>query len=262
MTKNFLIYSCTAICFATIASFESICQTLTYPIVGTGVTTCFGNVALIACPVSTTDSFYGQFPGTFASYHDNADGTISDLVTGLMWVKSRGSKTTWDSAMLKAHYCTVGGYSDWRVPTIKELFSLINYNGKSSNSPDSCIAYIDTNYFQMAYGYGGTIVGSRTIDAQDWSSTQYNGLTMGFDTTIFGVNFIDGRIKGYPKYTHPSNTPDTLYVRYVRNNTNYGINKFKNNGDSTVSDSATGMMWAKETTVRNFGFDSKRTPDK
>ena len=243
-------------CIFTLVSSVVLSQTLTYPIVGTGVSQCYGNLTSIACPANTTDPFYGQFPGATPSYHDNGDGTISDLNTGLMWVKARGSKISWDSAMLMAHYCTAGGHNDWRMPAIKELYSLINYNGKSSRSPDSCIAYLDTNFFQMAYGAGDTMVGSRTIDAQDWSATKYTALTMNGDTTIFGVNFIDGRIKGYPKYKPPTLSPDTLYVRYVRGNTNYGVNKFTDLGDSTIVDSATGLMWAKNDAGSGMNWQS------
>ena len=102
--------------------------------------------------------------------------------------------------------------------------------------------FIDTNYFDQPLG--NTSIGEREIDAQTWSSTQYNGLTMAGDTTVFGVNFIDGRIKGYPKY-QPFNKSiaNTMYFRMVRGNTAYGINDFVDNEDGTVTDNATGLMW-------------------
>lgn len=220
-------------------------QSLTYPIVGTGVTLCYGNSSPITCPTNTTDAFYGQFPGTVPSYQDNGNGTISDLNTGLMWVQSRGTKISWDSAFIMAAQCTTGGYNDWRVPSIKELYSLIHFNGKSGASAPQCIAYLDTNYFEMAYG--NLANGERIIDAQDWSTAVYTSLTMAGDTTVFGVNFVDGRIKGYPKYQPPTNTtPQRMYVRYVRGNTNYGINDFTDNGNNTITDNATGLMWSKD----------------
>lgn len=232
-----------ALCLITITPFIALSQ-LTYPIAGTGVTQCYGNTIPITCPANTTDAFYGQFHGTAPSYHNNADGTISDLNTGLMWVQSRGAKITWDSAFIMARQCNVGGYNDWRVPTIKELYSLMNFNGKSATTAAACIAYLDTSYFEMAYG--NTAIGERVIDAQDWSATQYQGLTMAGDTTIFGVNFIDGRIKGYPKYQPPSHSVgQKMQIRYVRGNTAYGINNFTDNSNGTVTDNATGLMWAK-----------------
>jgi hypothetical protein len=37
----------------------------------------------------------------------------------------------------------------------------------------------------------------------------------------------------------------TFFVIYVRGNTDYGKNVFKDNGDNTITDSATGLMWMK-----------------
>jgi hypothetical protein len=161
-----------------------------------------------------------------------------------MWIQARGNKVNWDSAFILAAQCSVGGYNDWRVPTIKELYSLINFTGKSGLTRPACIAYLDTTYF--GWTTGNLALSERIIDAQDYSATQYTSLTMVADTTIFGVNFVDGRIKGYPKYVPPANTVgQKMYVRFVRGNTSYGINNFVDNGDSTISDNATNLMWTK-----------------
>ena len=70
---------------------------------------------------------------------------------------------------------------------------------------------------------------------------------MNGNPTVFGVNFADGRIKGYPKQRRGAGgaTAHRLYVRYVRGNPDYGKNDFHDNGDGTVSDRATGLMWSK-----------------
>jgi hypothetical protein len=63
---------------------------------------------------------------------------------------------------------------------------------------------------------------------------------------MFGVNFVDGRIKGYP-YNYPANAPKTFYVLAVADtDTVYGENDFVDNGDDTVSDRATGLMWTQD----------------
>jgi hypothetical protein len=238
------------ILLVTVINMNGNCQTKPYTIAGTGVSACYNNTTTITCPSNTTDAFYGQFHGTTPSYQNNGDGTITDLNTGLMWVQARGSKISWDSAFIMASKCTVGGHNDWRVPTIKELYSLMNFTGRSGTTHATCTAYIDTTYFGWNTGTGdGVSVGQRIIDAQDWTASEYNGLTMVGDTTIFGLNTVDGRIKGYPKYERPGNTNNRMYVRYVRGNTNYGKNNYTDNGDSTVTDNATGLMWTK--------FDSK-----
>jgi hypothetical protein len=217
---------------------------LPYPIVDTDVHDFYGTTAKIAAPSSGTP-FYGQdaaYAGNQPSYANNGDGTITDNVTGLMWQQDMGAKISWSAAFSKADTMKLGGHTDWRVPTIKELYSLILFTGQSTGI-GAIYKYIDTTCFNQPIG--NTAIGEREIDAQTWSSTQYTGLTMAGDTTVFGVNFIDGRIKGYPKYKPGTNNavPATMYFRMVRGNTAYGKNRFVDNKDGTISDSATGLMW-------------------
>jgi hypothetical protein len=104
------------------------------------------------------------------------------------------------------------------------------------------VPYIDTKYFDFAYGDGDA--GERFIDAQYWSSTQYVSTTMQGNATAFGVNFADGRIKGYG--TAARSFRDNRYVRYVRGGNNYGVNKFVDNGNGTTTDNATGLTWLQQ----------------
>ncbi len=213
-----------------------------YPIVSTNQTIFYSNTSIISTP-SVGDAFYGQngtYVGNQPSYTDNGDGTITDNVTGLMWEQDMGDKITYDEAFDKAESSILAGHDDWRVPTIKEIYSLILFTGQVSGE-EAISMFIDTEYFIQPLG--NTAIGEREIDAQTWSSTQYVGLTMAEDLTVFGVNFIDGRIKGYPKYYPMSSEANTMYFRMVRGNTEYGINDYTDNGDGTVSDNATGLMW-------------------
>ncbi len=215
-----------------------------YAIVDTNVSDFYNDITIISAPVKGQD-FYGQdasYLGNSPSYTDNNDGTITDNVTGLMWEKDMGSKISFEAASAKALNSDLGGYTDWRVPTIKELYSLILFTG-SVKAEVAIDFFIDTNYFNQPLG--DTSIGEREIDAQTWTSTEYVGKTMGNDETVFGVNFVDGRIKGYPKYQPDAGKANTMYFRMVRGNTAYGINNFVDNGDGTISDLATGLMWQK-----------------
>ncbi len=220
----------------------------TYTIVDTGQTNCYDNQVGISCP-QTGQSFSGQdaqYAGNQPHYTDNGDGTITDNVTGLMWQKDPGPKKTYTEAVAGANPLTLGGYNDWRLPTIKELYSLILFSGLDVSpcmGGGACnnVPFIDTAYFN--FEYGNTAAGERIIDAQYWSGTEYVSATMGGAATVFGVNFADGRIKGYPRDTGPGGTPFTEFVRYVRGNPNYGINNFSNNGNGTIVDQAAGLTW-------------------
>ncbi|THB65758.1 MAG: DUF1566 domain-containing protein [Desulfovibrio sp.] len=189
------------------------------------------------------DHFYGQdahYQGPAMQYVDNGDGTVTDLVTGLMWVQDPGGKVTFEQGMAGAAQCSVGGYSDWRVPTIKEMYSLIDFSGYTGRTISSSAPFLDSSVFVFAYG--DESAGERIIDAQFMTSTVYVSTTMWGQKTMFGVNFADGRIKGYGVYSRGRETP-TFYLRYVRGGQGYGVNEFVDNGDGTVTDQASGLMW-------------------
>ncbi len=223
-----------------------------YVIVDTDQSKCYSDDGQqISCP-QDGDTFYGQdaqYIGNTHSYSVNGDGTITDNNTGLMWQQTPGDKMTYEEAVANASTFNLAGYTDWRLPTIKELYSLILFSGidpsgLENDDTSGLLPFIDTNYFD--FKYGDTSAGERIIDSQYASSTKYVSTTMNGDETLFGVNFADGRIKGYG-LTDPSGQGDkTFFVMYVRGSTNYGINSFVDNGDGTITDSATELMWMQD----------------
>ncbi len=222
--------------------FISQADSNSYRLVDTGVTDYYDNNSIISEP-AVDEAFYGQdaqYQINTPQYIDNGDGTITDAITGLIWQKEMAEKISFEKAFEKAEELELAGYDDWRVPTIKELYSLILFTGKVEGQR-VIDPFIDTQYFEQPLG--DTSKGEREIDAQTWSSTTYVGRTMKNDETVFGVNFVDGRIKGYPKYNPRTKEKNTMYFRFVRGNKNYGENHFRDNGDGTITDLATGLMW-------------------
>ncbi|WP_207655781.1 Lcl C-terminal domain-containing protein [Vallitalea okinawensis] len=226
-----------------------------YPIVDTGQTTYYSNTLTISEPDKGED-YYGQdatYQSNQSSYTDNGDGTVTDNVTGLMWQQDPGEKITWEEAVNNLEDFQLAGYDDWRLPTIKELYSLVQFTGVTGKSSDTSIPYIDTDYFE--FEYGDAAGEERFIDSQMATSTIYDSPTMSDNTTVFGFNFADGRIKGYP-------ITKEFYVYYVRGNTGYGQNQFVNNGDGTITDLATGLMWMTyDSGYYNAGDNSDGTMD-
>ena len=218
---------------------------LPYPVVDTGQRQHFSDRALLRTAPAEGERFYGQdadFERNPPSYRDNKDGTVTDLNTGLTWVQARGEMKTFAEAQEGARECRVGGHADWRMPSIKELYSLIDFTGQLQRTASASKPFIDTRFFQFVYGDESQ--GERAIDCQDWSSNQYTATTMNGQASVFGVNFADGRIKSYPRERGPRGV-HRLYVRYVRGNPEYGHNDFENNGDGTITDRATGLMWSR-----------------
>ena len=235
---------------------------VTSPVVDTGQITCYGEATSVPCP-AVGQAFFGQdaqIQGRQPSFSVSNDGlTVHDNVTGLDWQRSAdtsgdgvinaGDKLTWSQAQARPaalNAAAFGGYTDWRLPTIKELYSLIDFRGTDpstmSGSTTGLTPFLPTPYF--GFGYGDTSAGERIIDAQYWSRTPYVATTMGGSATVFGVNFADGRIKGYPRDVGPRGSA-TEFLLCVRGNPAYGISQLVDNGDGTVTDVATGLMWAK-----------------
>lgn len=231
--------------------------TNSYPIVDTAQDGFYNNRTEISEP-GTNDAFYGQdgcYAGNQPSYTISADSlTVYDHVTGLTWTRSHdwngdgylNADDQMTQANAEAYAATLntssfGGYSDWRLPCTKEIYSLMNFNGTDPDPLGTDISgltpFIDNTVFEI--GYGDTDAGDRIIDAQFATTTLYVDTVMSGQEAMFGLNLVDGRIKGYP-----TQTGKTYYAYYCRGNPAYGINDFEDNGDGTVTDIATGLMWA------------------
>ncbi len=107
-------------------------------------------------------------------FQNSGGGTITDNVTGLMWQKcllgrsgnlceqDKAGWYSWPEALDAAMNNRAAGYSNWRLPNIKELASLIEY---------SCIdPAIDENLFPRP---GEIPVTGGKASYLVWSSTPY-----------------------------------------------------------------------------------------
>lgn len=194
------------------------------PIVDTGQQLSYDAKEPIAAPQAGSRYFGqdGQHQGVQPSYQDNGDGTVTDLVTGLMWSQATdATKVSLDEAEAIAAEMTLGDHDDWRVPNIKELYSLMDFRGVTGimgrgsmdTVPATSVPYINTDFFE--FRYGDVANGERFIDAQ-WLSTTYSvSPVMHGDRGLFGVNFADGRIKCYG-LKNPRGKEKRFYARYVR----------------------------------------------
>lgn len=85
-------------------------------------------IALIL-PLVVFLSFSETQPGE--RFIDNGDGTVTDTLTNLMWAAADNmGDITWHAAKIYCKNPPIAGYkySDWRMPTIKELKTLYNKN--------------------------------------------------------------------------------------------------------------------------------------
>lgn len=168
---------------------------------------------------------------------------VRDDVTGLIWevkaddggIHDKDKTYTWQDAqqsfITQLNDENFGGHSDWRLPTIKELYGLVqNFNV----DPDHPTAKINTDYFP-----------NTIMSPAYWSATTYTGNT----DTAWRVYFDDGRIGYEGKSTN-------FNIRAVRGGKS--LNTFEDNNDDTVTDKATGLMWQK---LEVYAMNWKETLD-
>jgi hypothetical protein len=143
------------------------------PIFGWGVYFAYG------CAICYLKSFYyparavrAGFSKGFGdiqaySFKDNGNGTVSDLNTGLMWMKDETPELNWEEAMRFCANLELAGRKDWRLPTIREIGGLMD------------LSYKDGCWFHKQF-----FPGTKTAPLGFyWSSTTYG------DTFGWGVNF-------------------------------------------------------------------------
>ena len=217
------------------------------PVPDTGQTTCYdaaGNI-LDPCP-SVGQAFYGQDacytinPPSFTKLDAGGNALpagatdwvmIKDNITGLVWEVKRDDGSihdkdniyNWfdanDIFLAQLNTNNFGGYSDWRLPTLKELNYILNYG---TSDP-----VIDTTYFPNivpdGYGY--------------WSSTTYKNNT----ANAWSLETVCGTDYNHCKFSY------SLYVCAVHGEEM--TSSFTDNHDGTVTDNITGLMWAQDTAV-------------
>lgn len=178
----------------------------------TGQTTCWdASGHVIGCHGTGQDG--NVRAGATLSYQDNGDGTITDLNTRLVWEKKSADGSIHDQSTVytwpDAFSTFIGGlnagggfagYTDWRLPNVKELESIINYQ----NFEPTVSAAFNAN---CAPGCTVTTC-SCTQSLSYWSSTTYQGSPSFAWLVSFGDGGVSGNIKGMSLIS--------LYVRAVR----------------------------------------------
>ena len=79
---------------------------------------------------------------------DNGDGTVTDVVTKLTWQQATGSSTY--TTTTAAAYCAalnLGQFATgWRLPAVKELISIVDYESPTSPTIDT-VAFPGTQVY-------------------------------------------------------------------------------------------------------------------
>lgn len=114
---------------------------------------------------------------------DGGDGVVIDNSAGLGWQKNDdGKRRTWSASKAYCRALSLGGHSDWRLPTLQELLSLWKRAGSSNE--------VKREFFPTMKSSDEVYDG---VFAPYWSSTAGGGgiPNVSSDTAAF-VSFKDG----------------------------------------------------------------------
>ena len=177
--------------------------------------------------------------GAYSATGTAANGTkwscVRDNVTGMIWeVKTADNKDsvyTWGnrtSLVTAANAENSGsglcGITNWRVPSVNELFSIVNYNGASPS--------IDSDYFP------------NTVGSSFWSEQE----VVGNISNAWRVDFGNGQ-------NNRSAKSASYIVRLVSAAT--AAVSYTNNNNGTITDNTTGLMW--KTCEQGQAWDNNNT---
>jgi hypothetical protein len=190
-----------------------------------GPDACFGAGGRVHCP-SAGEAGFGQDghyllrPPALTVVGD----TVEDGVTSLTWQRTSTGRFNWFEASGTHHVeynpfvrdvcgtLALGGFDDWRLPSVRELATLLRYGGG---------AHLDLAAFPAGAGASWTA----SQDSSDLFEVPY------------AVDFLAGVL------TRGAGTRATaLDVRCVRGPA-WGVSSFVAQGDGTVLDGGTGLQW-------------------
>jgi hypothetical protein len=210
---------------------------------------------------------------------NNGDGTVTDNLTGLVWLidaNCGGGAMYWYNALaycngLASGSCGLTDSSvagDWRLPNILELESLVHYGETYPSIPDTA----GTGQWSEGDPFSGV------VQSIYWSSTTYYPSSSIYDW-VWAVDFGIGNIGGvYPGTTHfvwpvrsgplgPAPIPKTGQTVSFAGGDDGDLQKglpwanprFTDNGDGTITDYLTGLVWLKDAdciSAHYPGFDN------
>jgi hypothetical protein len=201
-------------------------------------------------------------------FTDNANGTVTDNLTGLIWLKNAncfGGKD-WEQALITANGLASGscGLSDnstagrWRLPNVKELQSLIDfayYHPALSNAAgtgkwvegDPFINVLSTDFHWSSSSYAYNTSDRAWYVGIWFSRVEYNDL--GNSGKVWPVQTGGSSSAGVPRTgqtpTVPLNPAPTGSDGVLQKGVAWPNPRFKDNANGTVTDNLTGLIWLK-----------------
>ncbi len=231
------------------------------PLTGANFTAYDGSNPLVSLPATSNDSLRVRPAVSRDRFTDNQDGTVTDSVTGLVWLKNAGcfSSANWAGALAQVNMLASGacGLADgsaageWRLPNINELESLVDV---SRSNPALAPGHPFTNVSTAIY----------------WSSTSYFGGESG-SWNAWAIRLSDGRYINDSASNNKATASNQVWAvkgngggatrlqstgQYVifaagddgsiQSGVPPTFPRWVDKGDGTIADTVTGLVWLKQ----------------
>jgi hypothetical protein len=197
-------------------------------------------------------------------FTDNGDGSVTDTVTGLVWLKDAGClpAATWAAAIAEANGLAAGGCGltdgskagDWRLPNLNELESLVDVSAAHpALTPGHPFVRVSTGIYWSSTSYFGGELGSGSAFAIRMDDGRYiNDDVLNLKTASEGVWAVrsaggGGKVElaatGY--YDEPGQVVGGDDGA-IQAGVGLTFARWIDNGDGTVTDTVTGLRWLKQ----------------
>ena len=234
----------------TLLSALSVFGQSTIQLPATGQTTCYAeNGSVVTCAGTGQDGDYRMGVAWPNPRFAVSGACVTDNLTGLIWAKNAnipGSTKTWDQAIDEAKNQTLCGRTDWRLPNVNELDSLL-HSGQSE--PATWLISQGFTNVKPTYYWSSTTYKNETDMA--WAVCMCSGATITGpkeNATQVYVWPVAGETTGPALLWKTGQT--TSYLPYDDGDLQKGVawpdQRFTDNGDGTVTDNLTGLMWLKD----------------
>jgi len=205
-------------------------------------------------------------------FTDNSDGTVTDNLTNLIWLKDADffGEVQWEEALKNVRKLAGGKYGltddskegDWRLPNIKELFSLVDYGAGDPIIPaghpfknvktaiywtNTSLASAPTLGWMMTLGIGPTVFDLKVNPNRMWPVRGNSTCVPRTGQEVCWV--LD---KSEPRGVKVISCKGTGQDGEIRAGVQWPVPRFIDNEDGTVTDNLTGLIWLKN--ANPFGF--------
>ncbi|XHS78210.1 DUF1566 domain-containing protein [Burkholderiaceae bacterium UC74_6] len=202
--------------------------------------------------------------GPAQRFVDNQDGTVTDQLTGLVWLRTAGcfAPTQWAGAVAQVNALASGSCGltdgskagDWRMPNVVEFESVLSVATSSPALPAGHpFTQVSMGIYWTSTSYYGGLTGSPNAWAMRMSDGRYINDTTGSNlnlktTASNAVWAVKGSSSGPAKLQASG-----AYVPYaagddgtVQRGMPLPTPRMIDNGNGTVTDTATGLVWLKK----------------